>query len=196
MKNAPTIALAVIAKDEAQRIGQMLDSSLPYVDALYLTNTGSMDSTVQIAEDKCKANGVAFHLSRFEWIKDFAAARNFNFKDIKEDWILWLDCDDVLRNGKAIKDILVLGEEEQLDGIAVLYNYEFSESGAVRTVHWKERILKNNGWFKWIGKIHEAVVGQRPANLVKIQDIWIDHQTTPERQTQSAARNLEILLAQ
>ena len=192
------IALCVIAKNEARNIGTLLESVLPYVDALYLTDTGSKDDTAHIALLAASKYKVDFHLSEFEWVKDFSAARNFNFSQVdkKYDWILWLDCDDILEGGENLKGLVEAAKKNKdVNGFAFLYDYEHSPGGQVKTVHWKERFLKNTTplWFNWKGRVHEAVMNNTGAQVAKTNDIKVIHQDTEGRQVKSAERNIEIM---
>lgn len=60
------------------------------VDEIVIVDTGSVDRTKEIVE-KYTSN-----IYDFQWIDDFAAARNFSFSKATQEYILWLDADDVL----------------------------------------------------------------------------------------------------
>ena len=65
-----TIALVMIVRDEARCLERCLASARPWVDEMVMLDTGSIDATVQIAQD-CGAR-----VHHFTWIDDFAAARS------------------------------------------------------------------------------------------------------------------------
>ena len=69
-KNA--ITLCLIAKNEEKNLKRCIDSIYNFIDKIVLVDTGSTDSTVEIAKsyEKCEV----YH---FKWIDDFAAARNY-----------------------------------------------------------------------------------------------------------------------
>jgi len=80
----------MIVKNEEQNIAQCLSSMAGAVDEIIIADTGSTDGTVDIARrftDK---------IHHFEWINDFAAARNFAFSHGGMDYLMWLDADDIL----------------------------------------------------------------------------------------------------
>ena len=59
-------------------------------DEIIIVDTGSTDKTKEIAAkftDK---------IYDYPWNDDFAAARNFAFRQATKDYILWLDADDIL----------------------------------------------------------------------------------------------------
>ena len=88
-KNA--ITLCLIAKNEEKNLKRCIDSIYDFIDKIVLVDTGSTDSTVEIAKsyEKCEV----YH---FKWIDDFAAARNYGLDFVKTPYFMWLDCDDVI----------------------------------------------------------------------------------------------------
>src|SRR3954462_10439850 len=88
----PSLSLAMIVKNEAENLPRLFASVKDCVDEIHICDTGSTDGTVEIA----KAHGAV--VTHFEWCDDFSAARNASFQDVKTDYVLWLDGDDVLEN--------------------------------------------------------------------------------------------------
>ncbi|WP_306481128.1 glycosyltransferase family 2 protein [Bacillus toyonensis] len=84
-----TISLCMIVKNEESSLGQCLQSIEGVPDEIIIVDTGSTDKTKEIALKWTS------HVLDFEWINDFAAARNFAFQHATMDYILWLDADDV-----------------------------------------------------------------------------------------------------
>ena len=66
------LALVMIARDEAASIGRALESARPFVDRMIVLDTGSTDTTREIAA----AAGAEVH--SFTWCDDFATACNFD----------------------------------------------------------------------------------------------------------------------
>ena len=66
-----TIGVVMIVKNEGRSLDKCLSRVRQLVDEIYITDTGSTDNTLEIAE-KYQA-----HISNFEWNNDFSAARNF-----------------------------------------------------------------------------------------------------------------------
>lgn len=65
------LSLCLIVKNEEKYLERCLKSLRNYVDEIIITDTGSADTTVEIAK---KYTDKVYH---FEWIDDFSAARNF-----------------------------------------------------------------------------------------------------------------------
>ncbi|HTG69016.1 MAG TPA: glycosyltransferase family 2 protein, partial [Candidatus Udaeobacter sp.] len=100
-----TISLCMIVKNEEQVLDRCLNSVKDLVDEIVIVDTGSTDSTKEIAANYTDR---IFH---FEWIDDFSAARNYSFRHATKDYILWLDADDLLQENdlekfKALKQTL------------------------------------------------------------------------------------------
>src|ERR1700722_2057318 len=85
-----TLSVAMIVRDEADKLADILAEANSFCDELIVVDTGSVDETVEIA----KAAGAKVY--EFEWIDDFSAARNASFDHCTSDWIMWLDADDRL----------------------------------------------------------------------------------------------------
>lgn len=94
------VSLAMIVRDEARCITRCLESVRDHVDEMVVVDTGSTDTTVQLARDA----GAIVH--RTAWVDDFAAARNVSLEHCSGDWILMLDADDWLEDGAEVLEAL------------------------------------------------------------------------------------------
>ena len=82
------LALVMIARDEAPRIGRALASARPLVDRMIVIDTGSTDATAAIAAE------AGAEVQAFVWCDDFSAARNAALDRSDADWNLILDADE------------------------------------------------------------------------------------------------------
>ncbi|WP_017317126.1 glycosyltransferase [Mastigocladopsis repens] len=80
----------MIVKNEEATLPKCLGSVKNVVDEMVVLDTGSTDSTPQIAQKF----GAKVHY--FEWCNDFSAARNEALKYVTGDWIIVLDADETL----------------------------------------------------------------------------------------------------
>ena len=80
----------MIVKNEAALLGRCLSSIESVADEIIVVDTGSTDTTVDIARN---AGAVVVTA---EWRDDFAAARNISIDNARGAWILWLDADDIV----------------------------------------------------------------------------------------------------
>lgn len=161
------ISLCMIVKNEEKVIGRCLDSVKELVDEIIIVDTGSTDRTKEIV-----ANYTS-NIFDFEWVDDFAKARNFSFSKATKDYILWLDADDILLEEDQAKFVKL---KESLDGSVDIYqmkyNYIVDERNHPTLVQIRARLLKREKQYQWISPIHEVII---PTGRVEKVDIAITH---------------------
>lgn len=145
-----TISLCMIVKDEEAVLKRCLDSVRDIADEVIILDTGSKDNTKSIAAKYTEK------IFDFEWIDDFSAARNTAFSKATMDYILWLDADDVIevedyKRFKELKETIDLS----VDSVTMNYNLSFDEYGNVSFSSRRNRLVKRERGFIWIGKVHE-----------------------------------------
>lgn len=86
----PSVAAAMIVRDEERFLPGCLDSLQGKVDEIVLVDTGSKDRTVAIAEQ------YGARIVHFPWTDDFAAARNRGLDEVSAEWVLYIDADERL----------------------------------------------------------------------------------------------------
>jgi len=199
------LALAMIVKGveaEAPMLARCLHYASGAVDEIYITCTHKKGEQVsQKVYDVC--NKFKAHTSTFEWINDFAAARNFNFSQVPKDidYIFWLDADDVLKDsdknvglGSNLKETIF--SPPDVDAFSMFYLYAFDEHNNATVVHQKTRVVKNDGCCTWKGLgLHEELAANRQLNQFAIKGIEVVHLSNEERLADSRQRNYEIASA-
>ncbi|MDA0748284.1 MAG: glycosyltransferase, partial [bacterium] len=85
-----TISVCMIARDEADFLSRCLESVQGLADEIVVGDTGSSDATMEVA----RAAGA--RVLEVRWSGDFAAARNAVLEEVRCDWVLVVDCDEVL----------------------------------------------------------------------------------------------------
>lgn len=209
------IAFAQILKDteEFDMIARCWYSVLPYVDAAYITINGKTDKvTPEARELKKKLETLALarkypsvSIDYVKWEKDFSKARNHNFSQVdkKYDYILWLDADDILRGGNNLREVEKLASEKNIGAMFFNYLYRVEIEGNKETgqfiikhiliEHLRERLVKNDGRYKWISPIHETLIPQRDSLQSDSGLCDVVHLTTDDRGKEAIMRNVEIL---
>lgn len=176
-----TIGLVMIVKNEGRSLQKCLARAKNLVDEIYITDTGSTDNTMEIAE-KFHA-----HISHFEWKGDFAAARNFSLAQSACDWNLVLDADEYLMSGKR-KDIQRFIEKGGYVGAIQRQDSYRETNGEISKGHaYVTRLIPRGTSYE--GRIHEQVVSELPIALLPLvfeHDGYL--------QDGKGERNLEILL--
>lgn len=189
-----TVGLCLIARDEEENIKRVIESVEGCVDHIYLTDTGSVDKTIEIAEKTAKRINIPITISKFEWVHDFSKARNFNFEQAQTDWILWLDCDDTLENPENFRQVIQLASLRKATGLFLLYRYKVNSNGQDAVVHNKLRVVRNKV-YKWDAPIHENLVLNEDYTEYNLYDdsVKIRHHATDEDFKKSGVRNVRIL---
>lgn len=150
MKKNITLSLCMIVKDEEKTLERCLKSVITFIDEIIIVDTGSKDKTKEIAK---KFNAKIFD---FEWVNDFAKARNYTFSKATKEYILWLDGDDFIERD-SIKKIekLVRNFDKKIDFVSGEYILLRDAKGNVSYSLRRNRIVKREANFKWIGHVHE-----------------------------------------
>lgn len=146
------ISLCMIVKNEEDVIGRCLKSVADLVDEVIIVDTGSTDRTKEIAAEYTDL------IYDFEWIDDFAAARNFSFSHAGCAYSMWMDADDVFLEPDRIAFAALKKElSSSTDAVMMKYNTGFDAKGNVTFAYYRERIIKNHSGMKWVGAIHEVI---------------------------------------
>ena len=98
-----SIALCMIVKNEEDGLARAVSSAAPWVDEIIVVDTGSTDTTVQIANEI----GASVHHFKFANGVDLGAARTRSIELAHCDWALLLDGDTTLdqASGPNLKEI-------------------------------------------------------------------------------------------
>lgn len=161
------ISLCMIVKNEEDVIGRCLDSVRDIADEIIIVDTGSTDKTKEIVSKYTKK------IYDFEWVDDFAKARNFSFSKATKDYILWLDADDVILEDDYKKFIeLKKNINKNVDIYMMKYNYIVNEENIPSLVQNRVRLLKREKNYKWVSPIHEVII---PVGNIENVDIAITH---------------------
>jgi glycosyltransferase involved in cell wall biosynthesis len=151
-----TVSLCMIVKNEQSNIGNLLELVCPVLEEVVIVDTGSTDLTLDILKEK-QSKYPNLKVEHFTWIKDFAAARNFAFSKATQDWVFWVDGDDLVDpvELKKFKDVFL--DEPNTDCWILDYVYARYPNGEPHTVLGRERFLRRSTNPQWIGAIHETV---------------------------------------
>lgn len=187
--SAPTVAAALIVRDEARVLARCLDALHGAVDELVVVDTGSSDATRDIAARYTD------RLFDFAWCDDFSAARQFAFDRATADWVLWVDADDVVQNAARIRP-LVAAAPADVAGFRWQYVYARDAHDRPRCVFWRERCVRHDGRFRWHGRVHEYLASSQPATLQNSRDVVVEHRPEARRLAGKQHRNLALLEAE
>ena len=176
-----TVSLCMIVKNEEAVLGRILGQMEHVADEIIVVDTGSTDRTKEIASH------YGAQVFDYEWVQDFAAARNFACSKATMDYWMWLDADDVVRTDQQ-EALLELKKtmDPAVDLVMMKYLTGFDENGKVTFSYNRERWMKNNGNYIWHGKVHEVVI---PSGNIAYSPIEIEHRKV---KAGDSDRNLNI----
>ncbi len=193
MQGTPFISLCMIVKNEEQYLEGCLASASPFVDEIVIVDTGSTDRTIEIA----RAFGA--RVFTFEWINDFAAARNESLGHATGEWVLQLDADerlDLLGTPSVLKE---LAGVPGIDAYAVLIKSYREEAGrTVYGINHNLRFFRRLPGIRYERQVHESVEpflarnGSNTANASFIIE-HLGYHVDPLMLNRKLERNLEIL---
>lgn len=160
------LSLCLITRNEQRFLQRCLESVTGLVSEIIVCDTGSSDSTVEIAQ---KFSAKIFNLP---WENDFAAARNFSLRKASQPWLLVLDADEAL-DPKGLAEIKTVTVQKPQAYYLVRRHYSNQASGilpasaALRTA-WGDqyfsfsethdlRLFPNDPSIEYAGRIHEGI---------------------------------------
>lgn len=176
------INLVMIVKNEEHSLARCLKSVRHLVDRIIITDTGSADRTVAIAEE------MGAEVYSFSWINDFSAARNYALEQSDGDWNLILDADEYVRpcRRKDLERALKSRKGVWLGGILRYDTYKEGEDISISTSILPRLLPKG---VRYTGRIHEQPEGDLPCCPVPLK---ADHDGY--LYTDKGERNLPYLL--
>ncbi|MFO1067887.1 MAG: glycosyltransferase [Geminicoccaceae bacterium] len=186
---APVVlTAALIARDEGRHLGDCLASLAGVVDDIVVVDTGSTDTTPEIAQ----AHGA--RVSFEPWRDDFAAARNAALDRCGGDWILYIDADERVRDGSAAR-LRPLLEDETLGACWVQL-----VAKAGHRPYREMRLFRSDPRVRFHGVIHENIWPalnrylQATGRGVGTSEVVLDHVGYEGDQGHKHARNLPLLV--
>ena len=196
-QNNILLSLCMIVRDASRTLRPCLESIKPWVDEIVVIDTGSVDNTIEIAEQ------FGARIGHFAWRDDFAAARNESIKLASGQWILWMDADDTINpiNGQKLRDLLKQDHAAAIMGFIMQVHCptdSHAGSYATATVVDHVKIIRNRMEIQFSGRIHEQVLPaiRRLGGEVAWTDIYVTHSgsdITSEGRARKHDRDLRIL---
>jgi glycosyltransferase involved in cell wall biosynthesis len=189
----------MIVKNEEENIERALTWGKNIVSEQIVVDTGSTDRTVELAE------AMGAKVCHFEWIDDFAAAKNFAIEQASGDWIFFLDADEYLTKEDAQKIPVILPQIEKMKirkkkvDLVMCTLCNLDVDGNVGEVIEQVRLFRNLPHIRYEGRIHEMLVGLRKRQLttLDVKDSFVVYHTgyawTPQTREKKMERNIALL---
>jgi tetratricopeptide (TPR) repeat protein len=176
----------MIARNEAASIAKALQSIRPFVDQMIVLDTGSDDTTAQIAIRM----GAEVHFT--EWRDNFSLARNQALTLLRTDWVLHLDADEEA-DGNSFMENLHLLQDPECGGITVQLINKLQ--GGAESIHRYTRLFRRHPGISYQGAIHEQIAASIIATGYKTVDsqISIIHYGYSQPEASRHERNITLL---
>jgi tetratricopeptide (TPR) repeat protein len=149
---APSVAAALIVKDEAETIRNCVESLQGAVDELVVVDTGSTDGTLDTLRE------LDVEVLKFGWTGSFADARNFALSHVKSDWVLWVDGDEYLNPEDVDAPRVAAGLYGALGCPIALRIVQVNDVGGRYEANMDMSRMHPTGYgIRWYGRIHEQL---------------------------------------
>jgi glycosyltransferase involved in cell wall biosynthesis len=158
----------MIVKNEAAVLARCLDSIADLMDEIIIVDTGSTDSTKEIAAEYTSK------IFDFKWDNDFSAARNFSFSKATMEYIYAADADELLddinrERFRKLKTVLL----PEIEIVQMKYITEDSFNTVLNSrKEYRPKLFRRLRQFTWVDPIHETV---RLSPVVFDSDVEITH---------------------
>jgi tetratricopeptide (TPR) repeat protein len=191
-----TISLCMIVRDEEQMLPRCLAAVAPAVDEIVIVDTGSADSTVEIA----KSFGA--RVIEHPWTGSFSEARNISFEAATGDWLLYLDADEILvqEDTKQLRALTGQTWREAFYLVETSYTGELGDGGAM--VNNALRIFRNRPEYRFKDRLHEQIAHTLPTYVpgrVEQSSVRVTHYGylgSVREAKEKSQRNVELLRRQ
>ncbi len=195
------LSQCMIVKNEEKNIERALSWGKGIVFEQIVVDTGSTDRTVELAR---KMGATVYH---FNWINDFAAAKNYAIEQASGDWIAFLDADEffnkeTVRKLPQLLDGIDTSETKKKADVIICNLLHLDENYDVVISQGQTKIFRNKPYIRYFGKIHENIKDIRNYKAIAIdlsKELPIYHTGyvwTEESKKRKGNRNLEILYAE
>lgn len=152
------LSVTIIARDEADRIGDAIRSVRALSDDVVVLDSGSIDATVSIARN------LGARVIETDW-PGYVAQKNRALRYVRHDWVLAIDADERVSPELALEVRRVLAREPGVVGFTV-----------PRLGFWEGRPIRHGTWYpdtrvrlfrrdraRWTGRDpHDHVVADGP----------------------------------
>jgi tetratricopeptide (TPR) repeat protein len=188
-----TLSLCMIVRDEEQMLARCLTAVAPAVDEMIVVDTGSSDSTIEIARS------FGARVIEHPWTGSFADARNVSFEAATGDWLLYLDADEILVAEDAQRLRALTGHTWREAFYVVLTSYMGELGDGVEVTNTALRVFRNRPHYRFEGRLHEQIIHNLPTyspGRIEETTVGVDHYGylgAVRDAKQKSKRNIELL---
>lgn len=193
------VSVCLIVRDEEATLERCLQSIRPHVQEIVVVDTGSVDSTPEIARRYADIFEVYIGCNDSSGrIESFSRARNKSLSLATLDWVVWFDGDDEVRDADKIQSLVdQFGPATAMGPVSIMLPYEYGHDhrGNPVCVHYRERLVYPRSAFEWRKDVHELLCDKNGCRQIQSDLITVVHRRDFSKKRQEPGRNLRILKA-
>ena len=155
-RHGATISACMIVKNEEQLLPDCLESIRNWVNEIIVVDTGSTDSTVQIAESY---GARIFHQA---WEGDFSKHRNYSIEQATSDWIFIIDADEQMCS-EDVPALLDVANRADVSIISINVYNVYGQNEQTRTFLPSVRLFRRELDLRYNGIVHNRL--EFPASM-------------------------------
>ncbi|GAA0137571.1 hypothetical protein YSY43_44120 [Paenibacillus sp. YSY-4.3] len=188
LSKAP-VSACIIVKNEEENIEACVSQLERIVEEIIIVDTGSTDRTKEIVEQR------SIKVYAYEWMNDFAAARNYSISLASQPFILIIDADEQmdLDSAQSLFEYTA-NQSEKYPATVVLKNHMDQGKCVSSEI---TRLFPNHKGYKYEGLIHEQLtLEDKELEQVGSTNVVIHHygyQTSEMTRKQKIERNLALI---
>ena len=186
-----SLSVLMIAKNEAHQIHHAISSVRDVAIQIVVVDTGSSDDTSKVAAE------LGAEVFFYDWDQNFSNARNHGLRRCAGEWVLSLDCDEIVSMGTPQVTLLARALRDTEKVAYTLPLVSKMPNGLSRT-HRSVRLFRNSEKIEFRNPVHESVAGAIAEHFredaVGDLAVPIEHLGYSREENRSKVlRNLEIL---
>lgn len=176
-----TISVVMIVKNESKKLARCLASVKGIASEIIVVDTGSVDSTKEIA---LSFNAKVFD---FKWINDFSAARNFSIGKATSDYNLIIDGDEYITNFDMVSLQNLIHEGDKIGRVKRIDLFKDNDILEKENIYITRLLPKGVLYNR---SIHEQICSELPRLIVPIE---MEHDGYVDRNKANFQRNITLL---
>ena len=187
------LSICMIVRDEEKFLDNCLKSLKPLIDSnlaeLIIVDTGSVDRTVEIA--KKYTDKLYFK----KWNNNFSEARNYSISLAKGEYIFIMDADQEMEYSEVKKLIKLFSSNEykQFNTYSLIYK-NFTKEDLINYTYFSlNLIFKNDGYFRYEGKVHNQPIYRGPVKNLEIYMLHYGYIMTEDIKDKKFKRTATLL---
>lgn len=180
------ISAVMIALNEEKVIGRCI-KSLTGFDEIVVLDTGSTDKTLEVA----RKHGAAVYMRQPQSPFHFAEARNEANALAQNDWVLSIDCDEVLRAGAIRKIRHAIEEHPEATSFKVTF-IDQPAGGGTKVVSILKRKIYRKSAYTWKLRVHEELEPTQTQFPIDLPIVAMEHLPVADK-SKRHGQNIELL---